>query len=414
MKLAKYSFGTGDRFGRHGEAQLAAIAMAQAAGVELGIVWNKSQREHAIVGTAPADVRREADQAVRAAGWTGSYHVDADHINLTNVEPFIEPSDFFTIDVADFIGKRAADADLADFVARFSRPDGQLTIEGIAEPLAAYDERVSAIAEKYLRAVQQAAVIYRHIEAKKGAGTFIIEVSMDETAEPQSPEELFFILAAIALHQIPAQTIAPKFTGRFNKGVDFQGDVTRFDREFSDNILVIRRAVTDFGLPADLKLSVHSGSDKFSIYPGIRRALATHGAGIHIKTAGTSWLEELIGLAEAGGPAAELVKEIYRAGYGRFEPLCLPYASVIDIDKEALPTPETVAAWSPDRLARAIRHDQKCPDYDRNFRQLLHVSYKVAAELGEEYLAALSTHRQGVGRQVRDNLFERHIKPLFL
>jgi hypothetical protein len=210
------------------------------------------------------------------------------------------------------------------------------------------------------------------------------------------------------------QTIAPKFTGRFNKGVDYQGDVVRFNREFSDDLCVIRRAIGDFGLPADLKLSIHSGSDKFSIYPGIRRAIEARGAGVHIKTAGTTWLEELIGLAEAGGEAAGMVKKIYGSAYGRFDELCLPYAPVIDIDRDALPPPETVAAWTSDRLARAIRHDQNCPDYDRNLRQLLHVGYKIAAELGEAYLTALKIHREVVGRQVRDNLYERHIKPLFL
>lgn len=415
MQLAKYSFGTGDRFGMQGAAQLEAIAMAKETGVDLAIVWNKSQREHTIVGTVPADVRREADEAVRAAGWTGPYHVDADHINLTNVDAFIEPSDFFTIDVADFIGKKATEKDLADFVAWFSRTaGGELTIDGIADPLPLDRERLLVIAEKYLFAVQQAAAIYRHIEEKKGAGNFITEISMDETAEPQRPEELFIILAAIARQHIPVQTIAPKFTGRFNKGVDYQGDVARFDQEFSDDVCVIRRAVADFGLPADLKLSVHSGSDKFSIYPGIRRAMTAHGAGVHIKTAGTSWLEELIGLAEAGGDTAELVKGIYRDSYRRFDALCLPYAAVIDIDRAALPAPATVDAWPADRLARAIRHDLSCPDYDRNIRQLLHVGYKVAAELGEVYLAALRRNRELVGKQVRDNLFARHIAPLFL
>jgi tagaturonate epimerase len=210
------------------------------------------------------------------------------------------------------------------------------------------------------------------------------------------------------------RTIAPKFTGRFNKGVDYQGDVTRFNREFSDDVCVIRRAIADFGLPAELKLSVHSGSDKFSIYPGIRRALAEHKAGVHIKTAGTTWLEELIGLAEAGGDAALMVQEIYSSAYHRFDELCLPYSTVIDIDKAALPLPATVAAWSHDRLARSIRHDGSCPDYDRNLRQLLHVGYKVAAELGDTYLQALKRNREIIGRQVCDNLLERHIRPLFL
>ena len=90
-------------------------------------------------------------------------------------------------------------------------------------------------------------------------------------------------------------------------------------------------------MPADLKLSVHSGSDKFSIYGPIRRAIRRTGAGLHIKTAGTTWLEELIGLAAAGGDGLEMAKEIYRTALGRSDELCGPYAAVIDIDPAQLP-----------------------------------------------------------------------------
>ena len=98
------------------------------------------------------------------------------------------------------------------------------------------------------------------------------------------------LLAALADEKVRAQTIAPKFTGRFNKGVDYVGDLAQFEREFSDDLAVIAHAVARYGLPANLKLSVHSGSDKFSLYPIIRRALARTGAGVHLKTAGTTWL----------------------------------------------------------------------------------------------------------------------------
>ncbi len=414
MKLAKYSFGTGDRFGLQGSAQLEAIRKAHANGAEMAIVWNKSHREHCIVGTSQRDVRREADAAVREAGWSGGYHVDADHIGLGNVDLFLDHSDFFTLDVADFIGRKAPAQDLDAFVGKYAFCTGKLQIPGIEAPLAITAEKLRAVAEKYFFAVQKAAAIYRHIAAKKGTGSFITEVSMDETAEPQTPEELFIILAAISEHRIPVQTIAPKFTGRFNKGIDYQGDIGRFNREFSDDLCVIRQAVVSFGLPDNLKLSIHSGSDKFSIYPGIRKAIEAHGAGIHIKTAGTTWLEELIGLAESGGGALNLVKKIYRNGYGRFDELCGPYASVIDIDRTALPLPDQVDAWDSARMARAIRHDQSCPVYDRNMRQLLHVSYKVAAELGDIYLNAVKDNKTVVAKHVCDNLFERHITPLFL
>ena len=123
---------------------------------------------------------------------------------------------------------------------------------------------------------------------------------MDETAEPQSPVEMLFILAAIADEKIPAQTIAPKFSGRFNKGVDYIGDVNLFRQEFEEDLCVIKYAVEHFGLPQNLKLIVHSGSDKFSIYRPISEKNDKHGTGNHVKTVGTTWLKELIGLAEAG------------------------------------------------------------------------------------------------------------------
>ncbi len=125
-----------------------------------------------------------------------------------------------------------------------------------------------------MAAVQQAGQIYRYIASRKGAENFITEVSMDETDAPQTPPELLVILVAMADEKIPVQTIAPKFTGRFNKGVDYVGDLQQFTREFSDDLAVIDYVVKQYGLPKTLKLSVHSGSDKFSLYPIIRRALA--------------------------------------------------------------------------------------------------------------------------------------------
>ncbi len=406
MKLEKYSFGTGDRFGHQGKAQLDAIKKAKENGVDIAIVWNKSHREHLIVGTTPGDVRKEADDAVNSSGWSGAYYVDADHIGLSNVDSFMGPSDFFTIDVADFIGEKAGEDELEAFVKKYSEYCGQLSIDGIPTPLEITIGKVRNIAEKYLVAVNQAAEIYRYIESKKGKDNFITEVSMDETAEPQTPEELLFILAALGEKGVPAQTIAPKFTGRFNKGVDYQGDVEQFNREFNDDICVIRYSVSAFNLPKNLKLSIHSGSDKFSLYPGIRRAIEEHNTGIHVKTAGTSWLEELIGLAESGESSLELVKEIYARAYSRFDELCVPYSTVIEIDRNLLPSPDEFKKWDGLQVARAIRHDAACPDYDLNIRQLLHVGYKVASEFGETYLQALEDNSKVVGRHVYNNLFD--------
>lgn len=414
MNLPRYSMGIGDRFAHQGKAQLAAFVRAKELGVEVTPVWNKSNREHNIVHSEPASVRAEADAAVRTLNWTGAYFVDADHIGLATVDRFIAASDFFTIDVADFIGKPAADAALADFVERYSRYAGALAVPGIEGALHVTPELIEGIGRKYLHAVKEAGKVYRHIEAAKGRDAFVPEISMDETDQPQTPVELLFILGAIAAEQIPVRTIAPKFTGRFNKGVNYVGDLRQFEREFNDDLAVIAFAIKEFGLPADLKLSVHSGSDKFSIYPAIGRAIRRMGAGLHLKTAGTTWLEELIGLALARGEGLAIAKDVYAQALARFDELCGPYATVIDIDKSKLPTMAQAAGWSGEQYAATLRHDAKDPHYNPHFRQLLHVGFKVAAQMGERYTNALKAYEGTIAQNVTENLFERHLKPVFL
>jgi hypothetical protein len=400
MRLEKYSLGVGDRFAHQAKAQLRACMLAGEAGVDVIPVWNKSNREHMIIGSDPCSVREAADEAVRRLGWTKPYHVDADHINMETVDRYLTASDFFTIDVAAFIGKPADPSGVSHFLAR--HPE-LATSSSAARPV-----------EKYLAAVQEAGRIYRHIASARGEGTFITEVSMDETDAPQTPPELLIILAMIADEKIPIQTIAPKFTGRFNKGVDYVGDVAQFTVEFENDIEVIATAVTQYDLPRNLKLSVHSGSDKFSIYKPIRKALAKSGAGVHVKTAGTTWLEELIGLAEAGGDGLAIAKEIYAKAYASREALCEPYTAVIDIDPAKLPLPSVVAAWTSDDYTGALRHDPACPRFNPNVRQLLHVGFKIAAKMGERYLRVVEECEVTISRNVTENLFARHIRPVFL
>ena len=413
MILEKYSMGVGDRFGYQGKAQLKAVQAARAEGIPVVPVWNKSHREHTIIGSTPADVRREADAAVRALDWSYPYHVDADHIGIENVDLFIDSSDFFTLDVADFTGEKADTEQVDAFVQKTRQYTGALAIPGVDQTFRVTEEDVRSIAEKYLLAVREAARIYRHIAERKTPDMFVTEVSMDETDTPQTPVEMFFILAAIAAEDIPAQTVAPKFSGRFNKGVDYVGDVETFTREFEQDLAVIEYAKKEFGLPASLKLSVHSGSDKFSIYGPIREALIRHDAGLHVKTAGTTWLEEIIGLAAAGGAGLEIARTIYEDALSRYDELCGPYASVIDIERGNLPDPEMVRRWSGEQFAHALTHDQDCPDFNPDFRQLLHVAYKVAAEMGSRYTAALEAAEDVVAESVKENILERHIRRIF-
>jgi hypothetical protein len=383
-------------------------------GADVVPVWNKSNREHNIVGSKPESVREAADAAVKALNWKASYYVDADHINIGTVDGYVSSADFFTIDVADSIGKPPDSASLDSFVDRHPELVGNLRIPGVDHVIDMTRDDVRAVAGKYLEAVQEAGRIYRHIESEKDAGAFVTEVSMDETDAPQTPPELLIILAALADEDIPLQTIAPKFTGRFNKGVDYVGDLVQFERELNEDLAVIAHAVHAYGLPDNLKLSVHSGSDKFSIYGSIRKAVSQTGAGLHLKTAGTTWLEELIGLAEAGGAGLALAKEVYAKAYEKRDALCAPYATVIDIDESELPAPAIVAHWSSEDYVTALRHDQTNLAYNQHFRQLLHVGFKIAAQMGARYTSMLVECRETIERNVTENLFERHLRPLLL
>jgi hypothetical protein len=401
----------GDRFGHQGMAQLTAVSRAAREGIQVCPVWNKSNREHSIIGSGPADVRAEADAATRALGWSAPYFVDADHIGLATVDRFVEASDFFTLDVADFVGRSGGDVGpLKAFLERFGK---EVRVPGIAGPLSLDAATVDAACSKFLRAMQEAGAIHRHIVAVKGEGNFVTEVSVDETDAPQSPAELLLILAMLAVEGVPVRTIAPKFTGRFNKGVDYVGDVARFEKEFDEDLHVLAFAVREFGLPGDLKLSVHSGSDKFSIYPAINRLIKAHGCGLHVKTAGTTWLEEIIGLAEAGGDGLALAAEVYAGAHEKMDALMAPYATVIDIDQSRLPAPAEVAGWTSGQFVAALRHDPSDPRYNPHLRQLVHVAFKVAAAMGTRYTDALDRYSEVIGRNVTTNLLERHIRPIF-
>ena len=359
MKLPHYSLGVGDRFAQQGRAQLAALVEARRLGAQIAPVWNKSNREHLIVHSAPPSTRAEADAAVRALLWKQPYFVDADHIGLKTVDPFLECSDFFTIDVADFIGKPGPEVILQGFLEKKARDTDRLEVPGIERPLEVSPERIKSIALKYRVAVQEAGRIYRHIAAAKGPDSFVTEVSMDETDQPQTPLELLVILSLLAVERVPLQTIAPKFTGRFNKGVDYVGDVAQFEREFNDDLAVIAYAVGEFGLPENLKLSVHSGSDKFSIYGPIHRALKADRRGTSHQDGG----HHLAGRADRPGlrrrrGAGDCPPGVSR-GAGAVRRVVRPYAAVIDIDRRKLPPADEVDRWPGEQLAAALRHDPR-------------------------------------------------------
>jgi len=413
-KLSKYSFGVGDRFGHQAEAQLAAFVEAKNQGVLITPVWNKSYREHTIISSHPDETRQEADLAIKKSGWNTPYFVDADHITFDSVDFFLGSSDFFTLDVADFIGKSTRHENIRSFVEKNTRYTGELEIPGVLEKFVVDSKQLEKVARSYLKAIEEAGRIYRKIRASKGSDRFVVEVSMDETENPQSPLEIFFILSGLAAENIPVETIAPKFSGRFNKGVDYVGDRDEFRKEFEQDLAVLHYAVKEFSLPDELKLSVHSGSDKFSLYPVIKEVITSHNAGLHIKTAGTTWLEELTGLALAGAEGLEIAKKIYQKSIHHFDELCGPYATVIDINKKKLPSVEVVNSWDSESFANALRHDTTCQAYNPDLRQLLHIGYKIAAEMKDVYYPALEKYADTISEEVLRNIYDKHMKPLFL
>jgi tagaturonate epimerase len=414
MQLEKYSLGVGDRFGFEAVAQLRALQKAEALLHPVVPVWNKSNREHAIIGTSPDHTRSKADEAVRACRWKNSYYVDADHIGLGTVDRFLASSNFFTIDVADSIGKPATPASVDGLLKVLAPITRTLTVPGVAAPMAITCDRVREFAMVYLQAIEEAARVYRYVAGRKGADNIVAEVSVDEAEQPQTPCDLLLILATLAHLEVPVQTIAPKFTGAFLKGVDYVGNTAEFAREFNENIAVIAYAVREFGLPKNLKLSVHSGSDKFSLYPIMHRVIRESGAGLHLKTAGTTWLEEVIGLAAAGGDGLALAKDIYLATHARYDELCAPYRTVIDIDRQRLPEPSAVRQWNSTEFVETLRHDQSCRRFNRDFRQLIHVGYKIAAEMGERFTRMMEECRSTIESNVTANIYHRHIRPLFM
>lgn len=406
MQLEKYSFGVGDRFGQEGRAQLRAIQEIGRLGIPVVPVWNKSNREHELIGTTQEAVRKEADDAVLANNWIDNYYVDADHITLDNVDKFLNFSDFFTIDVARFIGRQVDPKQKADFLKRNAGYD----ISAFTNPGTHFD--LSRFADMYLSAILEVKKLYRYIISKKP--DVIIEISMDEVATAQKPLDLYFILRELKHLDIEPHTIAPKFSGTFAKGVDYEGDRENFANEFEQDIRILTAIKNQLDFGHDIKLSIHSGSDKFSIYPILNELTAKYDSGIHIKTAGTTWLEEVIGLARGGGEGLRIAKEIYHQGIIRFDDLAAPYLSVLHIDPEKLPSYKEVLSWSSVHFARTLIHDQTCRDYNPHFRQLVHISYKVAAEMGKEFMDALEYYRDPIEEQVYINLIDRHLRRLFL
>ncbi|GAB4253116.1 MAG: tagaturonate epimerase family protein [Acidobacteriota bacterium] len=408
----RLSIGLGDRFGREGEAQLAAVQQfSREYGIPVIPVWNKSQREHALTGTHPRDTRREADEAVTRLGWQDPYYVDADHVSAATLEPFLPYCDYFTIDVAHLLDAPFDPAELdelRELLDPWCRRRISLPAGGVLE---LQPGTAAVAARRYGRALDEIAQVVGRLRRQR-PGDCRIEISADEVGVPQSPAELFCLLALLAARKIAVDALAPRFPGAFLKGIDYRGDLRAFAIHLQQVVGVLEFARREFGW-RELRLSVHSGSDKSSLYPILHRCAVAAGGGLHLKTAGTTWLEEVAALAEVEPDGWSFVRELYRKAWRRRAELVQPYAAVVDIREERLPDPEAVATWSGRQFAAALRPSAASPPYHEDLRQLVHIAYPLAAEAGDEFHDLLERYRDRIAPRVTENLYGRHLVAVF-
>jgi hypothetical protein len=377
------SFGFGDRLGLATPGHIAAVRETKFA----PIFAQQSVRENARTGRTPQQVIDDAKRAVDSAHWEAPWGADADHLKTTDdIPPFVEAGyTFFTIDPGEHVDN-AADADplgvLKNKVAKFNWDElSALYLDQPMDlPWGQFDEEsLMRATVKYGKAVQHAASMFNRLSQLTDA--FDFEVSVDETDSPTTPLEHFYIASELTRRGIHFTSLAPRFIGRFEKGVDYIGDLNALDIELEKHAAV----TTYFGT---YKLSLHSGSDKLSVYPLV---VKHWGERLHVKTAGTSYLEALRVLASH---EPDLFLKIYSLGRECYEVDKRTYH--VSASLEFLPSTGDLALLLNDFHAREV----------------LHVTFGSAiGKFGAELKLALIKHEDVYYEGLRTH-FEKHLNLL--
>jgi hypothetical protein len=402
------SVGCGDRLGLATPGHIRAVRAAECIAP---ILAQQSMRENARTGRTPQQVMDEAMWGVFQEGWREPWGADADHLKATDdIDACVAAGyTFFTIDPGDHVdsevdkqpapagteGEEAAKLegkldrlpwrDLEDDPSRLNARYVGRPFE--AEGLNLEFERLTLMraAAKYGRAIAHTARMYRHLAAAQGSRSFELEVSVDETATPTSPLEHWFIASELARLGVQWVGLAPRYVGRFEKGVDYIGDLREFETEFAKHA-VIARALGPY------KLSLHSGSDKFCVYPLVARQAREL---IHLKTAGTSYLEALRAVAGVNPP---LFRQILSLALRRYETDKATYHVSADLARVPLP-----ASRADDELGSVLDL------FDT--RQVLHVTFgSVLDRFGGQLRAELAAHEEAY-YAVLEVHFGRHLSP---
>jgi len=377
------SAGCGDRLGLATPGHVRAVR--QFSGIA-PIFAQQSVRENARTGRTPQQVLDDATWGVFQEGWCQPWGADADHLKTpADIDAFVAAGyTFYTIDPGDSVDNDAHTAPPAAVTAKVQSLPWE-TLEDTAQDMErrylgrtfnlgeftlAFDrESLWRAACKYGRAIAHTVQMYRHLASRMGDRPFELEVSVDETETPTSPQEHFFVASELRRLGVQWVSLAPRYVGRFEKGVDYIGDLAQFEAEFTKHLAIARHL-------GPYKLSLHSGSDKFSIYPIIARHA---GDLVHLKTAGTSYLEALRAIASI---APSLFREILALARECYEEDRATYH--VSADPARVPPPERLAD---SELAGVLDL------FDG--RQLLHVTFgSVLERFGPELKEALTRHEE--------------------
>jgi hypothetical protein len=374
------SFGFGDRLGLATPGHIAAVRGTKFA----PIFAQQSVRENARTGRTPQQVMDDAKRGVDAAHWDSLWGADADHLKtLEDIPPFVEAGyTFFTVDPGEYVDN-AADIDSLEMLRQkaagfnWDQLSALYLNQNDDQAWGSFEtESLMRATVKYGKAIQHAAEMFNRLAQMKDG--FDFEVSVDETDSPTTPLEHFFIVSELTRLGVRFTSLAPRFIGRFEKGVDYLGDLNALDAELEKHAAV----TAHFG---NYKLSLHSGSDKFSVYPLIAKYW---GERIHVKTAGTSYLEALRVLAEH---EPDLFLKIYSLGRERYE-----------IDRRTYHVSARLEMLPKDNDLPALLDDFHA-------REVLHVTFGSAlAQFGVEIKSLLLKHadayRAGVEKHFRKHL----------
>jgi hypothetical protein len=400
------SAGFGDRTGLATPGHVRALR--EAGGDIMPVFAQQSIREMTRTGRSPLDVVDAATWGAFEAGWRGGFGADADHLKTAEDMDACLAAGFtwFTIDPGAHVDAAADHADasaLASAVTALpwhaledTEADVRRRYAGsvvVAEDYRiAFDEITTLrAAAKYGRAVAHVAALFRHLQSRRPDGRFDFEVSVDETDTPTTPAEHVYVAQELRRLGVRWTSLAPRFVGRFEKGVDYIGDLEALEADLRVHAAISRAA-------GPYKLSLHSGSDKFSIYP----LAARHTRGlVHLKTAGTSYLEALRAIALV---APAVFRAVYRVAFERYE-----------IDRASYHvSAELARAPRPDDLADA---DLAAVLDQFDARQVLHVTFGSILKPGPEGrgLAAeihdLLAARPEVYAECLSRHFVRHLAP---